>query len=170
MTFDPVAFFDNPDKRLVGGEWTVKGSNLELVSYIEATGLVSPDVQLLGLAELNIADARVLFQVQLLHGPGPLRPLSRIEWRPLKGHTNRKIGADKRLHYKVITGSHVHSFRKNWVASEGRMVDENLPVADELPTEPKTFAELIAFAADEFRIPNMVELPTPPWEPLLRMQ
>jgi hypothetical protein len=50
------------------------------------------------------------------------------------------------------------------------MLHENLPVADELPWEPQTYRELLTLAADELAIRNLVDLPTPPWEPLLRFE
>lgn len=168
MLFDPVAFFIDDQKHLVGGDWAVVGTTLELSSYIELAGVTTPEVQLLATADLYVADARVMLQVQKTAGPGPLRPLYRIEWRPKAGHTNRKVGP-RRLHYREMPGSHAHRFLDNWVAAEGRMLTENLPVADHLPSEPQTFAELVAIAALEFRIPNMVDLPPPPWEPLLRI-
>ena len=169
MTFDPVAFFNDGQKQLVGGDWAVTGTTLELTSYIESGGVILPDVQLLATADLYIPDARVMLQIQRTVGPGPLRPLSRIEWRPKAGHTNRKIGPH-RLHYKEMPGSHIHRFWDNWVPLEERMLNENLPVADALSAEPESYSHLVAFAAHEFRIANMVDLPPPPWEPLLRIE
>jgi hypothetical protein len=169
MPFDPIALFNDGHKQLAGGEWGVSGSNLELRSYIASGGVTLPDVEFLATAELFIPDERVVLQVHRLSGPGPLRPLARICWRPKTGHENRKVGPH-RLHLKEFPGSHIHRLEDNYIALEERMRSENLPVADELPWEPQSYLELLVLAAEEFRIMNLTQLPLPPWEPLLRME
>lgn len=46
---------------------------------------------------------------------------------------------------------------------EQRLLVENLPIAEPLDPEPNTFEELIALAADLFRISNLVEHVASPW-------
>jgi hypothetical protein len=168
MPFDPVAFFASPNNRLVGGAtWQVSGQELTLTAFIDVNGVTSPDVVLRGTAELHYPDARVLLQVERSEGAGNLRPLSRIEWNPVRGHTNKKLGGNKRLHYKQITGSHYHGFAMNWNSAADAPWGPNLPIADAPPQHLGTYAALLAFASVEFRIQDLAVLPAPPWEPLL---
>ena len=168
MLFDPVAFFANPNKRLVEGAiWEVVGQELKLNAFIDVEGVTSPDAVLRGIAELYYPDARVLLQVERIEGPGNLRPLSRIEWRPVRGHTNKKLGPNKKLHFKQIKSTHCHGFSMNWNASLGEAWGPNLPIADAPPQDLDSYAALLAFASVEFRIEGMADLPAPPWEPLL---
>jgi hypothetical protein len=168
MPFDPVAFFADSNKQLVeGATWEVFGQELRLMAFVDVGGLVSRDVVVRGMAELYYPDARVILQVERTEGPGNLRPLSRIEWRPVRGHTNKKLGSNRRLHYKQITGTHCHGFTMNWNASLGEPWAPNVPIADAPPQDLDSYAALLAFASVEFRIQNMADLPAPPWEPLL---
>lgn len=168
MPFDPVAFFNDPNKQLVGGAaWEAVGQELRLIAFIDVGGVTSSDVVLRGVAELYHADGRVLLQIERTEGAGNMRPLSRIEWRPVRGHTNKRLGPNKRLHYKQINGSHVHGFAMNWNAALAEPWSPNLPIADAPPQDLDSYAALLAFAGVEFRIENMADLPAPPWEPLL---
>jgi hypothetical protein len=168
MPFDPEAFFEDADKQLVSGPtWQAAGQELELIAYIDVGGITSPDVRLRAMAELHYPDARVLLQIERTEGAGNLRPLARIEWRPARGHTNRRLGPNKRLHYKRIPGSHVHGFKMNWNATAGEPWGPNLPIADEPQQDLNSYMALLATASVEFRIQNMADVPAPPWEPLL---
>lgn len=170
MPFDPVAFFADPNKQLVAGAaWQVTGQELSVIAFIDVGGVISSDVQLRGTAERYYADARVLLQIERTEGQGDLRPLSRIEWRPLRGHTNKRHGTNKRLHLKQIRGSHVHGFKMNWNASVAAPWGPNLPIADDPPQDLDSYAALLALAGVEFNITNMADLPMPPWEPLLQL-
>ena len=166
MTFDPVAFFAEPNKRLVGADWSVSGMDLLAIGFIDVDGILSRDVQLRATAELNYPDARVMLQIERTSGPGGERQLSRIDWRPKEGHRNG-AQAPKRLRFSFIAGTHVHSFRLNWNAELGRMRGHNLPIAEAPATDPHNFVALVALAASEFKIRNMADLSPPPWEPLL---
>ncbi len=89
-------------------------------------------------------------------------PLTRIEWRPLQDvHKDPKVRGVQR---KIIRGSHFHPFRKNFLEDQGRMIEGNLPYAEQLETDPATFAELLDLTGKLFRINGLVSMLPPPWQ------
>ena len=136
---------------------------LRLVTALEIGNVVIEGLLLRGLAYKDRPDEAVMFQLECDHDPARRdRPIDRIDWRPLQNHMNRGRGP-KRLQYKLIEGSHHHSFKLNWLGNEGRMLHNNLPIAEPIDPDLQTYAELVDFVKKCFRIRNL-ELPSPPWE------
>lgn len=89
-------------------------------------------------------------------------PLTRIEWRPLQDiHKDPKVRGVKR---KIIRGSHLHPFRRNYLEDQGRMIEGNLPFAEALDPDPGSFPELLDLAGKLFRINGLSSMSPPPWQ------
>jgi hypothetical protein len=89
-----------------------------------------------------------------------------VEWRPIGYHQN-KADAPRELKLMRIEGSHNHAFRLNWTWPVGPLKQPNLPVAEPFDPEPPDFRSLLAYVGEEFRIANVGEVPSPPWEGVL---
>lgn len=132
---------------------------------LEIGGVVETNFVLFGGCNHRLADRNVTFELQV-GAPGQRKkiPLARVEWRSIKGgHSNRRRGGNA-FAGKRVTDTHYHSFEANWVASERRMRNGNLPQAVELDEEPQSFESLREVVGNLFRINNIDVVSRPPWE------
>lgn len=146
------------------GSW-VEGDNqrLTLVIVLEIEGVVIEGLLLRGSAYKDRPDEAVLFQLECNHDPARRdRAIERIDWRPLHTHTNGGKGP-KELRHKLISGTHHHRFELNWLISEERMRLSNLPIAEPVNLDIRSYEKLIDFVGECFRITEL-KLPPPPWE------
>jgi hypothetical protein len=131
---------------------------------LEIEGVTIAGLRLRATAIKNRPDASVTFQLEYQRPKFPGSALSRVEWRPAGGaHNNRGLGPPEHRN-KFITGTHYHPFDLNWQDAASQVGRGNLPIAIPLVPEPEDFAVLVAFVAQEFRIPNANIVSEPPWE------
>lgn len=146
------------------GSWT-EGDNhtLALVVALEIEDVAVEGLVLRGSAYKDRPDEAVMFQLECVHDPVRRdRAIDRIDWRPLKSHVNGGTGP-QHLRYKILRGTHHHTFDLNWLTDEERMRKLNLPLADEVNPDWETYEELVDFVKKFFRITDL-EFPVPPWE------
>lgn len=133
-----------------------------LVASLEVDGESIEGLGLRANALITIPDRAVCFQLELHPARGPCVPLARVEWRPLRPHTNPKKGPSE-LQLLRLTGSHVHEFDLNWLEKQGRMRTGNLPVARPVVEDPTNFDSLLVLVQKEFRINSLKAVQPPPW-------
>jgi hypothetical protein len=91
-------------------------------------------------------------------------PLSRICWRSLTGHTNKRSIGPKELAGRRLLPSHYHAFDLNWLPNEGRMRGVNLPLAMNLRDGLDSYEEVRDFVGEAFKISNITVIERPLWE------
>jgi hypothetical protein len=130
-------------------------------------GFLEQGLTLKGAAIINRPNANVTFEIRVT-GASARRSfaLMRACWRSLKGgHSNqrrwRQLVPETE---KRTTASHFHPFELNWDANSGRLLGDNLPLAQSIPDTLSTFAEFRQFVAQAFNISNMHVVSEPPWE------
>ena len=147
--------------------WTIGDSEwLTLTSPLDVDGVTVTGFQLRATAMLRRPDVDVMFQLE--HHPFAEAggPVCRIEWNPIRGHTNKGCGP-KELWYQEIKTSHCHPFAMNWQHSEKLVRQGILPIAIPLHPNPPNFRELLAIVGKEFRISNIQCVDVPNWQPQL---
>jgi hypothetical protein len=92
---------------------------------------------------------------------GSKATLDRVDWKPLTGHTNKGAGPNE-LRFRVIEGSHRHSFNAN-LTSEGILRSGNLPIAEPIEAELPTFESLVRYIQRVYNIEGLENLPPPQW-------
>ena len=134
-----------------------------LTASIDIDGVGVAGLSVRGQALRTVADAAVSLQLQ--YQPGKIaHHLIRIEWKPIKKHTNSNRGpVDLRL--VQIDGSHIHKFDHNYLETEQRMFAGNQPVAAPIMEDVDSFEKFIAFCAIAFNVDGIEKLTVPPWAP-----
>ena len=126
-------------------------------------GVTVGTFSLKGTCNVGRPDCDVMFQLETgIHGQRTRLPLARIDWRPLSGghkQPKKKEGGKR----EIILGSHYHCLHDNWIESEQRMREGNLPLGQALESDPSDFAELLDMVRIRFRINNITSLGTPKW-------
>jgi hypothetical protein len=126
------------------------------------------DVTVLGLqvrveAHADTANAAVRAQLEFRAPRGKPEPLCRVEWRPVRPHSNNARGPLE-YRFKKISGTHVHKFELNWDETRGRLLSPNLPIA--VPAQGvDSYEKFLDMCKSEFNVTNMAEVPLPPWQP-----
>lgn len=115
---------------------------------------------------LRRPDADVVFQLE--HHPFSEfgGPICRMEWKPLRGHTNKGCGP-KALQFREIRGSHHHPFDLNWAHSEKEVKRGKLPIAIPIEPEPTNFRDFLAIIGKAFKIKNIQLIAVPEWQAVL---
>ncbi|HEX7823027.1 MAG TPA: hypothetical protein VF463_20700 [Sphingobium sp.] len=140
-------------------QWSVPDPSDGAVNFLvplDINGVTIEGFFLRGRAYESSPDRDVMFQLEVTAGMRTRIPLRRINWLPRSG---RHKNPDK----IEITGSHEHPFESNWIESEQRMRVGNLPWAVAVPGGVDTYASLLDFTADKFRIQNITAIPQPEW-------
>ncbi len=162
---DDIEAFISAEKTLPAQpDWAIKDSEwLSLSSPLDIDGVTVSGFLLRALAMLRRPDADVVFQLE--HHPFTERggPICRMEWNPLRGHTNKGCGP-KELQFREIRGSHHHPFGLNWAHSEKSVRRGTLPIAVPLDPEPANFREFLAIVGKAFRIKNIQCIAVPEWQ------
>jgi len=123
---------------------------------LDIAGITIESFFLRGRAYESSPDRDVMLQLEIADGVRKRTPLRRVEWRPRSGlHKN----PDK----THVVGSHEHPFEPNWLENEQRMRAGNLPWAEAVPESVSSFARLLDFTADKFRIAKITTIPEPEW-------
>lgn len=112
-------------------------------------------------------DEDVLFQLEFEHDPKRRdKAIERIDWLPWHVHDNKGNGPPE-LRFVTQKCSHYHRFDLNWLALEGRLKLDNLPIAEPISVEIQNFSALLAFVGKNFRISNIDVIEQPGWQPAL---
>jgi len=148
-------------------DWTAdeRGKQLMRLS-LDIDGQTLQGLYLRLTAHRKFPDQEVTAQLEYQPPFQILTALGRIDWRPLKDHTNPVNGPAKHR-LKRITGSHHHSFALNWIPERSSMRETNLPFAEAINPDPSDFGQLLALVSKEFRISGIDGLPVPTWDLLL---
>jgi hypothetical protein len=168
MSLDLAALVDAPKRLPVSLKWRDRGHQdwLDLVAPLDIDGVTVEGLRLRGTTRETLRDENVMFQLEYTP-PARSRvrggALWRIEWRPLTRHENKGCGPVE-LRYKLQTGSHHHPFHLNWTERAKDVRRGQLPIAIPFPNGiADTYAGLIAFVGEQFKIENASIIPLPPW-------
>lgn len=130
---------------------------------LEIDGDIVPRLVLHGEATLSEPDRHVSFELRLEKAPGRRKvPITRLDWRSLDGHSNRRFCADRRWSGVRVDDTHYHDFWLNYSEQDGRL-RPNLPCARNLQQELSDFNEVLAFVGESFGINNIDVVPRPHW-------
>ena len=148
--------------------WKVRDDNwMLLVSPLDINGVTIEGLKFRGTARRDRPDEQVTFQLEYFPTNGKYKggPFSRIDWNPMRPHTNKMIGPVE--HQNILQfGSHNHEFRLNWEHNERHVRGGVLPIST--PISPDfNYNEIVAFVGKEFRISNIHWLPIPEWSETL---
>jgi hypothetical protein len=147
--------------------WVIGDSDrFALSTPLDIDGVTITGFLLRGAAMLWRADVDVVLQLESHPFSGSGGPICRMEWNPLRGHTNKGCGP-KPLQFQEMKCSHHHPFDLNWEYSEKEVRRGNLPIAMPIDPEPKNFREFLAIVGKEFRIKNIQSIGVPEWQPVL---
>src|SRR6476620_2471785 len=80
---------------------------------LEIEGVTVEALTLRGHALKSIADRDLIFQLEYHHALIIGGPVARIEWHPLRPHSNRGLGP-KEFRHIIQDKSHHHRFDLNW--------------------------------------------------------
>lgn len=106
-------------------------------------------------------DSNITLQLEVgVDGSRTRIPLARVDWRPI---SPRHRNPDRTM----IHGDHVHPFERNWLKTEQRMRQGNLPIAEQISAPIHTFSDLLDLGREVFRIKDIDRLPMPEWSPKL---
>tara|TARA_R110000868_G_scaffold305573_7_gene566618 strand:+ start:5540 stop:6073 length:534 start_codon:yes stop_codon:yes gene_type:complete len=140
-------------------QWSVPDASDGAINFLvplDINGVTIEGLFLRGRAYESAPDRDVMFQLEITTGLRSRTPLRRVDWLPRSGrHKNPDKGE--------ILGSHQHLFEPNWIEGEQRMRAGNLPWAEAIPATVSTYASLLDFTADQFRIQNITAVPQPEW-------
>jgi|GEM_PF-629825 len=156
-------------------EWIGTEDQFTFVVGLDIDRVTQIGLRLRGRCARAYPDENVSFQIEYqFRGISRFVPVARIDWRPLKPHTNRNIGPPA-LRLLRFHGTHLHPFHENhdWMMMNGRPLAESLkaydlPIATPITPEPADLTTLMTLAGRSFTILGMEQIPAPPW-PLPRL-
>jgi hypothetical protein len=143
--------------------WTPSGRGVSLVSSFDIDGVTQEGARFRATALPAFPDRNVVLQLEFHPPTGRGGTFVRIEWRPLRAHSNRGLGPPK-YRFRLIGGSQLHSFELNKALGFSMMVRDNLPIAIPLEPEPPDFVTFLNVAGKLFHIIDLDRIPFPPWQ------
>ena len=165
-----LPFLALSEKRIPGSpKWGPPEENgyMRLTSALTIDGVVQEGLTLeMGCFKIHPEKNVIL---ELVYRP-PLKsvrvPLIRVDWRPLSGgHTNkRRFKSDDPYVPGRTERDHIHPFEMNFVHSDSRMRNANLPVATNFAIQINTFEELLNESKKMMKISNINVAPKPEWD------
>lgn len=158
------SFYEMPKAVSIMTGWQEHDSGrLSIVIPLEdSDGVTLEGMQLRGRAKKSLPDSDVSFQLEL-HAARMKSPIiERIDWRPRGTHRNPNNGRHTDLRRKIVLGSHVHPFERNYMQETDTM-RRHMPWAEPLAAEPANFSDLLAVVGARFRIDGLQGMPPPPW-------
>ena len=132
-----------------------------LTGSLDIDGVTIGGLELRGQALRSVPDRAVCFQLQHFPAKGTTMVLSRVEWHPVRPHTNPKAGPDH-LQLQRFHCSHIHRFEDNWLPKQDR-TRAGIKVAEPLVPDPTTFQELLMLVGKEFNISGIDKIEAPSW-------
>lgn len=164
MDFSLQDLVENQKHMIGSAVWLERdGTRVETSILIGMNGRIIEGLTLRASALVTMPDQAV--SINLLYQPGSrsCTNLMRIEWNPLRPHTNPMKGP-KRLKGLTIDTSHIHSFGVNFDQRANDMKGKNLPFAERIDPNPSEFKDLLVFAERTFKVEGLASnLPIPPW-------
>jgi hypothetical protein len=144
-------------------KWVEVGSRFELSFPLQIEETVVEGLEVRAKALKEFPDRAVCFNFQYHPANEPCVPLTRIEWNPLRDHTNPIDHSHPLSGLECGKHSHIHKFSDNWLEHSQRMRTRNLPFAALIEPNPATFAGLLDFVSGATRIKGIGLIETPPW-------
>lgn len=137
---------------------------MTFVAALDLAGVIVGNFALRGRCYVDLPDRAMMLQLETgKAGVRPRIPLVRIEWRPLgTPHKNPQVGPQEHRS-RIIAGSHLHPLNLNWLETEARMREHNLPIAVPLDNDPQSYPELLDTVKNLFRINGLGGLKEPEW-------
>jgi hypothetical protein len=130
---------------------------------LEIDGDVVPGLVLHGEATISEPDRHVSLELRLEKTPGRRKtPISRLDWRSIDGHSNKRFCADRRWSGVRVDDTHYHDFWLNFSETDGRL-REALPCARNIEEDLNDFNEVLVFVGKSFGINNIEIVPRPDW-------
>jgi hypothetical protein len=164
MSFDLKYLVEVRKSLVVLPKWQVRDSKFfTLVSALDVDGVTVEGLGIRAAALQTMPDRGVMFQLEHAPPHGPSVQLVRIEWNPLRPHTNPNVGPVN-LRLQRIDGSHIHGFTDNWIEGENRMRSGNLPIAFLIEKNPESFQQLLKVIGEVLNIDGIVDIEQPPWK------
>jgi len=167
MQFELPDLFNAEKVLATTGRWTprtpLRNSDwLEFIAPLEIDGATIAGLRLRATVIRDMPDRAITCQLEYHRPRQHGAALSRIEWRPLKGHNNKGLGPME-YRYKQIRDCHIHPFDENWRDAAKALRRGNLPIAIPLAPSPDDFAALLERVGKEFNIKGIEIVPVPPW-------
>jgi hypothetical protein len=141
-------------------------TRLRLVAPLDIGAVTEEGLRLMMTALKNRQDQSVTIQLEYAPPRERERAISRIEWRPVKGHNNHSLGPPE-LRNREIRNTHYHPFEMNWAAAPARVRRGEIPIAVPLNPDFRDLRKALAFAEKYFRIKGLAAVPNPPWQSTL---
>jgi hypothetical protein len=168
MAADLVEIF-NADKTFpMRPAWKIRDAEwFQLTSPLDINGVTIEGLRFTGSAMRARPEESVSFQLEF-HPPRRQTrggPMARIEWLAMQDHFNKQRGPKEHWN-RQITGTHHHPFKVNWDDNQGSVRRGELPIAVEVRPEP-TYAQILVFVGEQFRISPIEWVGMPEWEGLL---
>lgn len=138
--------------------------HLTLVTPLDVGGITTEGLIFRIQGLLAIPNRSITFQLEAEGLRAKTAALSRLEWKPIKPHNNKGLGPVE-WRFRDQPGTHLHGFMMNWSENERFVKKLNLPIALPVAAEPKSFADALALAGEEFRISGLELIEPPQWEP-----
>jgi hypothetical protein len=146
-------------------KWAIDNPKwLEIVSPLLIGGEAPMGLRLRCKALKQFPNEAVTIQLEIAQGRARHSAIWRIEWRPLRPHTNPYKGAAKELHGMRIAGSHEHCLPDNHVPDTDRILSEGIRLARPITPDPQTFEDLLAYAKGCLKISDLEAIPPPDWQ------
>lgn len=155
---------DLPDG--IGWSKPDQSGKMEILAPLTLAELTVGSFTLRGTCNKFRVDRDVLFQLEVgLPRTRTRLPLTRIEWRPQSStHKNPPSGGRPS---ELIFGSHHHTHSANWIEAEGRMREHNLPFADKIDPDPRSYDDFLDLVRIRFKINGLDQIGAPESEPKL---
>jgi hypothetical protein len=161
LSYIPHAWSSFPDKN---------SNKLELIVSLEIENVVQEALILRGTAIEQYPEKNVTFQLEYDPPVEKRTPFHRLDWRPLRPHSNHGQGPSH-LKFVLQEDTHLHDFFENRAIADSAFDPfdprNNLPVAFPIQPEPPTFNDMLAVLCDHFNIINGNRIPKPAWQPRL---
>jgi len=138
--------------------------NFSFRRTLDIDGLTEQGFVLFGRASPKLPDRNVTLGLRWDDPGSRSWHFDRLDWRPMDAHNNKDLGPED-FRFVLIEGTHHHRLADNAVHPSGLgfAMQENLPIA--IPIEPEpSWQDFLAFAAQRWRINELVRTPLPPWE------
>jgi len=168
MDEDLVALYESKKRFPLRPIWRPRDKHtIQCVQALDIGGVTTEGLRFRATALVQRPDESVTFQLEYTPPRRQPRggPLSRIEWRPLTAHSNKRRGP-RELWDVIQKGTHHHDFHACWSENPAEVRKGNLGISFPLEPEP-TWDEILVFVGETFRIGPIDWVPYPPWKPVI---
>ena len=145
--------------------WEFDGRNLRFTVTLEVDAVTEPGMVLFGRASLRLPDRHVTSGLTWIDPTGRGGNFDRLDWRPTDIHNNKGFGPLEHR-FVLLKDTHHHRLADNAELPIGLLqaIRDGLPVAQPVVPDPPHWAELLALAANRWRVAGLLNIPEPPWQ------